>query len=601
MTLISFSSLRSFFNGNYPGSWYWNPCWTYILLNENNDKELLAGFLPEFVEKYFPEVIVNDVTLELQPLTDIHLKSNLDYEIQANGNEKNILIFGVIGVFVLLIAAINFINLSTAKSGRRTREVGVRKALGSSRGLIINQFMVESILYSMVSVSAAVLFVIVLLPQFNMLTEKSIHIVDLLTGRFIIGSLLLGIIVGLMAGFYPAFIISSMHSISALKGATANKKGLGFRQLLVVIQFAISMILIIGTFIAVKQLEMLQNNDVGFNKEEVVMIPVIRTPMSVHYDTYKDEALRHPAIHHVTCVEEIVGAKHQVGNYKFEGMTRSTPFPRLFVKHDFSQTMGIEMAAGRYYSEDIRSDDSMALVINEKLVQQMGWSNQEAIGKSVGVNGKRIIGVVKDFNFATRHHEIAPLVLDLAVRPQAFNLFLKYMAVRIDLNNSPDALAHLRSTWKGMMPERPFEYFFLDERLDRAYKSEAKLGDISYLLSCIAVLVACLGLFGLATFTTEQRTKEIGIRKVLGIKSTQIVVLLSKDFMLLIAIAFVVAIPATYLAVSSWLNGFAYRIDIPVWPFLAGGGITFAVAALTVAYHSLKASRLNPVDCIKYE
>lgn len=600
--LISFSSVDKFFNGRQQKGWYWNPCWTYVLLNENNDTEALSAQFPDFVSKYFPPVVVDDVSLELQALEDIHLKSKLDYEIQPNGDENNIYIFSAVPIFVLLIAGINFVNLSTARSTKRAKEVGVRKALGSKRIELINQFMVESLLLTFVAIIISIVLVAVVLPYFNVLTGKHILLAHLMTPFYGIGLFVLGLVVGGLSGVYPAFVLSSFRASKVLKSTQATSKGLGFRQILVVAQFSISMILIIGTGIALDQLNLLQNDEVGFEKEQVLMVPVIRTPMATHFATYKEKVLQNTRIQSVTCVEEIIGAKHQVGNYQFQGMERSLPFPRLFVRHDFVHTMGIELAAGRSYGENFQTDDSLALLVNETLVRQMGWgSNEEALGKSFGAGNRKIVGVVKDFNFLSKHHTIKPIVLDLNTNPRAFNLFIKYMAVRVDQKDLPESIATLRSTWKEMMPDRPFDYFFLDDKLNDSYAAETKLSGVTKVFSFLAILVACLGLFGLATFATEQRTKEIGIRKVLGIKSGQLILLLSRQFMLLILIAFTIAIPLGYALVAYWLDSFAYRVTIGWEPFVLSGVVTFLIAMITVGYHSLRASNANPVEALKYE
>lgn len=605
--LISFSTLYNLPNFHYKNNWYWNPCWTYILLNENNDAGLLASYFPGFIKKYFPEFIREDIKLELQPLADIHLKSKLDYEIQPNSNESNVYVFSAVAIFVLLIAAINFINLSTARATKRAKEVAVRKSLGSDKRQLINQFIFESVFLTSLAVLIALIIVFFVIPYFNVMTEKAIGFHTLLNPGYVVFIVALTLSVGLVSGFYPAFVLSSFKPVKVLKSNHVTTGGLSFRKVLVVLQFSISMMLIIGTIVALNQLKLLQNDDVGFRKEHVVMVPIIRTPMARHFMTYKHEALQHPGILSITAVEEIIGAKHQVGNYRFEGMDKSRPFPRLMLRHHFINTFDITVVAGRPYSEKFATDDSMALIVNEKLVKQMGWkSNQEAVGKAFSLGdghrgGGKIIGVVRDFNFVSKHHPISPLVLDLNTIPYSFNLFIKYMAVRVHGNDLHASLDILRTTWEKLMPDRPFDYFFLDDRLNDSYKAEQKLSDVAGIFSFLAILVACLGLFGLATFATEQRTKEIGIRKVLGINNGQIMALLSRDFLVLILIAFVISCPLAYVLLNQWLEGFAYRIDIGFWPFVVAGVATFLVALLTIGFHSMKAALVNPALALKYE
>ncbi len=602
--LISFPSLKAFYNGGYYPYWYWNPCWTYIKVAENSDPADLEALFPDFVEKYFPEFVREDITLHLQPLVDIHLTSKLDYEIQANSSYENIYIFSGIALFVLLIAAINFINLSTARATNRAKEVGVRKSLGSERSQLITQFIFESIIYVGLAVALAIAMVVITLPQFNLLTEKSISFEILFSPIYLalFSALILGL--GILAGFYPAFVLSAFKTVQVLKNKVGRSRGFNFRKVLVTLQFAVSMMLIIGTVMAYLQLQHLQNEDLGFNQEHVLMIPVIRTPMGHHYENFKDESLNDASVISMTAVEEIVGAKHQVANYQFGEMERSKPYPRFNIRHDFVKTFDIPMAAGRTYDETMATDDSIALVVNEELVRSVGWESAEAaIGQDYQfgrVRGK-IIGVVQDYNFVSKHHPIRPFVLHINTRARAFNLFIKYVAVRVDGNNMQQAINHLQSTWKQFIPNRPFDYFFLDDRLNDSYATERKLTSVILLFSFMAILVACLGLFGLATHNLETRTKEIGVRKVLGISSKQILVLLSREFALLIAIAFVIAVPLSYQLLEQWLNQFAYRVDIALWPFALSGAVTLAVAMATVGYHALRAARINPVESLRYE
>ncbi len=602
--IISFSSLKQWYGGGYPTGWYWNPCWTYVVLNENVNPEHVEANFPDFVLKYFPDFVVEDIELELQPLTDIHLHSKLDYEIAANSNIQSVYIFGAIAFFVLVIAAINFINLSTARATKRAKEVGVRKALGSSRPQLVNQYILESIFLTFLSMVIAILIVGFALPSFNALTDKSIAFSFLLQPYVVLGLFGIALLVGLLSGFYPAFVLSNFNTILVLKNAHLKTSGLTFRKVLVTLQFAVSVSLIIGTIVAINQLQLLQNKDVGFDQENILMIPVIRSPMGEHYETFRSAALQSPHVQSVTAVEEIVGAKHQVNNYRFEGMEKSQPFAHFNLRHGFTKTFNIPMAAGRDYDRSVQTDDSLALVVNETMVKAMGWGTpEEAVGKRFYYRNElkgRVIGVVEDYNVVSKHHPIAPFVLALNTHPGAFNLFIKYVAVKVD-NNLEASIADLNTAWNAVLPNMPFDYFFLDDRLNDSYQTEQQLSNVTMIFSGLTILVACLGLFGLATFSVEQRTKEIGVRKVLGISTPQLLVLLSKEFLGLIGIAFVIAIPLSYLLTQNWLNGFSYRIDIEAWPYLVAGLMTFAVAFLTVAYHSLKASTINPVDTLKCE
>jgi putative ABC transport system permease protein len=601
--LVSFETLKEFYNGNFPDGWYWNPCWTYLLLKDQGAARELQASMPAFVHKYFPEFIRNDVTLELIPLTDIHLKSHMDYEIQPNSSLTTVYVFASIALFVLLIACINFINLSTARAAKRAKEVGMRKTLGSQKGQLVAQFLFESILLCLFSVLIAVAMVVLVLPFFNTFAEKNIPIRVLIHPFYLGLMILLPLGVGIISGIYPAFVLSSFLPITALKANTSQEKGAMFRKTLVILQFTLSIILLIGTGVAIDQLNMLRKSDTGFTRENVVMIPVSRSPIAKTYEALRTEFLRNPNTLSVTALEEVLGAKHQVGNYLIEGMEESKPFPRLNVRHDFIKTFGIPLVAGRDYSEDIVTDDTLALLVNETFVKQMGWtSNEDAIGKKFGNRPNRsIVGVVKDFNFTSRHQPIRPLVMDLNTNPRAFDLFIKYMAVRISGKDIPKTIDFLQQQWKAQMPGWPFEYFFLENDLEKLYKAENKMSTITLIFSGLSILVACLGLFGLSTFTAEQRKKEMSIRKVMGSSDSEIFMLFSKRFFSLILIANIIAFPLAWFLMKQWLASFAYQVNIDLGLFVLSGLAAAAIAFVTICYQALRAAHSNPAEVLKNE
>jgi putative ABC transport system permease protein len=603
--LISFRTLDQIYDPGVPQPWhwYWNPCWTYLLLRDASDAPKLQAAMPAFVKKYFPEFVRNDVTMELFPMTDIHLKSNMDYEIQPNSSLTTVYVFASIAIFVLLIACINFINLSTARAANRAKEIGMRKTLGGQRSQLIGQFLFESILLCTLSVLISILIVVLVLPAFNIFTEKNIAVFTLLEPFYLGLLILLPLGVGIFSGIYPAFVLSSFKPITALKAGLNHERGAAFRKTLVVVQFTLSIILLVGTGVAIDQLRMLRSKDTGFARENVVMIPVIRSPVAQQYRSLKTEFLKNRNTVSVTALEEVMGAKHQVGNYLFEGMHESRPFPRLCVHHDFTQTFDVPIVAGRDFSEDVNTDDSLALVVNETLVKQMGWaSNEEAIGKRFGNRpNRRIVGVVKDFNFTSRHQPIRPLVLELNTPPQAFNVRIKYMAVRITGDDIPGTIAWLAQQWKAQIPGWPFDYFFLENDLEKLYKAENKMSKITMVFSGLSILVACLGLFGLSTFTAEQRKKEMSIRKVLGGSPVDIFMLFSKHFFGLILIANVAAFPLAYMLMKQWLGSFAYQVNINFGLFLGAGLIAAAIAFFTICYQAVNAANSNPAEVLKRE
>ncbi|HTF19594.1 MAG TPA: FtsX-like permease family protein, partial [Chryseolinea sp.] len=601
--LVSFNTLKEFYDGKLPDGWYWNPCWTYLLLKDPATRFDLQAAMPAFVQKYFPEFVRNDITLEFMPLTDVHLKSHMDYEIQPNGSLTTIYVFASTAIFVLLIACINFINLSTARAASRAKEVGMRKTLGSRQSQLIAQFLFESILLCFLSMLIAVVMVVAVLPFFNSFTEKSINITILLEPFYIGLITLLPLGVGIISGVYPAFVLSSFLPITALKAKASQEHGALFRKVLVTLQFSLSIILLIGTGVAIDQLNMLRSHDLGFASENVVMIPVSRSPIAKTYETLRTAFLQNPGTLSVTAIEEVLGAKHQVGNYLIEGLEESKPFPRLNVRHDFIKTFDIPLVAGRDYTEDFVTDDSLALLVNETFVRQMGWhSNEEAIGKRFGLKPNRtIVGVVKDYNFTSRHQPIRPLVMDLNMNPNAFDLFIKYMAVRIQGDHVPETVAWLQLQWKAQMPGWPFEYFFLNQELEKLYKAENKMSKVTLTFSGLSILVACLGLFGLSTFTAEQRKREMCIRKVMGSSDSEIFFLFSKRFFWLILIANGFAFPGAYLLMRQWLSGFAYQVNIDLSLFLLSGLAAAAIAFLTICYQGIRTAHSNPADVLKGE
>jgi putative ABC transport system permease protein len=333
------------------------------------------------------------------------------------------------------------------------------------------------------------------------------------------------------------------------------------------------------------------------------MVPVMLTPVAEKYEALRTEFRRNANVISVTAMEEILGSKHQVGNFIFEGMPESKPFPRMNVRHDFLKTFDIPIVAGRDYSEDVGTDDTLSLLVNETLVKQMGWgSNEAAVGKKFGTRPNRtIIGVVKDFNFASRHQSIRPLVMDLNLNSQAFQIFMKYMAVRITGNQVPETIASLEQQWKAQIPGWPFEYFFLDNNLEKLYHTESKMSKITLIFSGLSMLVACLGLFGLSTFTAEQRKKEMSIRKVMGSSNTQIFLLFSKRFFSLILLANVLAFPLAWFLLKQWLAGFAYQVNIDFSLFVLAGVAAAAIAFITIGYQAWRAAHSNPAEVLKNE
>ena len=602
--LISFSTMRPFFGGQYPGNWYWNPCWTYVVLKEGVKPEELESEFPAFIQKYFPDFVRDEIRMELQPLTDIHLKSNLEFELQSNSSEENIYAFIIIGIFILFIASMNFMNLSTARSAKRAKEVGLRKTLGSARRQLIFQFLMESMIVSFFGIVLALLFTFVGLSAFNAIADKTIGYDIFLNPTILSAVGLMFLVVGIGSGLYPALVLSSFVPIKVLKDSQAKGgRGAVLRKTLVVVQFSLSIIMIIGTIVAIDQLDFLRKSDTGFNKDQVLYISALNTPMNRNYNVFKKEVELLPDVTSATGILDVLGAHHQGQNVRFEGMEKSQLFSIMWVGLDFFKTFDLEMAEGRVFKENITTDDSLALIVNEALVRNMDWTNEEAIGKNYELNGTtgQIIGVVKDFNFVSKHREIEPLVIQLRTQTFHFNFSLKYVAIKLNSQNLNNTLADIEAKWKVHAPGRPFDYFFLDNELDKLYKDEEKLASVANIFSVLAVIVACLGLFALASFMTEERKKEIGIRKVMGASASQIVVLLSMDFTKLIAIAFLIACPVAFYVINGWLNNFAFHVDINWLIFILVGIVTLIIALLTILYRALESAFSNPVKVMRHQ
>jgi putative ABC transport system permease protein len=594
--------------------------YTYLLLNKDADAKKLEAKLPPLIAKYVAPEGAHDMGISLEkaleglknwhfylmPVSDIHLHSNTKYELEANGDIQYVYIFGALAIFILLLACVNFTNLSTASSAKRSREVGIRKVLGSVKNQLIFQFLVESVLLTCCAMIFALLFVYLLLPSFNKVSGKHISILFFINYKAIIGAVLLIVLVGLLAGIYPAFFLSSFNTISVLKGASSNTpaKKSGLRSGLVVFQFMVSTALIIATFVVYQQLHFMQNKKLGFNKEQVLVIQDTYGLDSNQY-AFKQKLLSDSRI-----VSATISRDAPVGNeanldgsqvYAKENKANeneSEIHANFFhVDYDYISTLGMKIINGRYFSKDFGGDSS-AVVINEAAVRDLGWKNNDvALNKIIVSSGQHeyhVIGVVQDFNYASAKQKIAPVLMMLGHNNGS-------IMVKIKTIEAAGFIADVKKEWNAFNARTPFAYYFLDDRFASLYAAEEKMGKIFTMFAIIAVLIASLGLFGLVAFTTEQRTKEIGIRKVLGASVNQVLVLLSKEFLFLICIAFIISIPITWWAMHSWLNNFAYRISMSWWIFFASGIIAVAIALITLSFQAIKAALANPVKSLRTE
>ncbi len=601
--LISWKTLYQFMGPNFERQPIWNPAWTYILLKEGVAPSELEGQFPSFIQKYYPDFFKPQVSHHLQKLTDIHLHSKLDYEIEANGDVADIYIFSVVGILILLISCINFMNLATARSAGRAREVGMRKVMGAHREHLIRQFLGESLFISLFAMIVASIMVELFLPAFNNFSGKQ------LSGVFgnpwaLLSLVGVGVLTGVVSGLYPAFFLSAFQPMQVLKGSfKTGASGQILRKTLVVMQFAISIGLIISAFIVYQQLQFMRNKDIGFTKEAVVIIQTRPGPNN-NYEALANELKKNSHILSVGGMNDLIGKSHNTYEINYEGMEadKFVYIPALQVNEDFVPTMGIKILAGRNFSREFPNDDSLAILINEATVAARGWGTPEqALGKQFYTrNGKeRVIGVFKNFNYEPLSKPIGPFALDMG--PARFRQFQRFLAVRVEASDFRASVQHIEDSWNKIISGFPVEYFFLDDQLREMYKAQDNLAKLVGYFSALAIFIACLGMFALASFTAEQRTKELGIRKTLGASMGNLIFLFSRDFLQLVFISGILASIGSYYLVRQWLEGFAFRMDMSFGVFLFSILIAMVIALVTISYQSLKVATANPIQALKYE
>jgi len=611
------------------GFWLSHYMYTYIVLQKDYPPEQLEAKFPNLISKFvaphlqrrtkmtLDEFYKSGGKLEfyLQPITKIHLHSHISRELEPNSDIKYIYIFSLIALFILFIACINFTNLATARSMSRSREVGMRKVLGSVKSQLIKQFIFESTLFAIIAVIFSLFLIEFLLPYFNTITGKQLEMDYFENWYLLPGFLGVAIIVGILSGSYPAFFLAAFNPIVVLK--KSNTRGTSsnsfMRNLLVVFQFTISIVLFISTLIVYKQLHYIQNKRLGFDKENIIVIkrgwaigqnpdgtPQEPIGNRTVFDVFKNELLQNPQIMAVAGVGNLPGMGFEDFIAKADGASDEARLQFNYIQgdFDFAETMKFEFLEGRFFSRKIASD-SLAVVINESAAKLLGYE-RPYVGKRIGFIGNsdffiHIIGVVKDFHYESLHHPIEPLVIGLE------NITRTYIAVRLHPQNIVSAVSFLEETWNKYIPYKPFEYFFFDEDYDNLYKAEQRTGMVFTIFSVLAIIIACLGLLGLASFTTEQRTKEIGIRKVLGASVSNIILKLSNEFIKWVIIANIIGWPIAWFISNKWLQSFAYRINIDLWIFTFSGGIVLFIALLTVSWQAIRAATANPVESLRYE
>lgn len=589
-------------------NWWHPPMYTYLLLREAEDIEQLNAQLDQNYAKIFTKQSTGKRTFKAQALTDIHLRSHRENELTVNGNINQVYLFSLVAFFILLIACINFMNLATAASISRAKEIGVRKTFGARRFQLVQQFLGESFLLTAVAFGIALFLVELLLPYFNQFVGKS------LTSSYFqywtAGAILLGLFcgIGLLAGLYPAFFLSSFRPVNVLKGINLRLGGgtINLRRCLVIFQFVISSGLIISTLIMYDQIKYMQKRNLGFQKDQVITVPLRDQDDQINNEALKENWLKRPEVLNVAASS---GVPTTEGLYNFNVKPKnaandSLEMLTLTVDHDFAKTYGLEFVAGRDFSLDYQTDSQEALILNESAVKKIGWKNP--LGQEMEVTyyleneeikKGRVIGVVRDFHYHSLRQEVKPIVMHIL--PNTY--YNNYISVKVGGADISTTLGQLERDWKMFNPDRPFEFSFLDETFERLYHKEARLNILFLFFSLISVFIACLGLFALSSLTCEQRTKEIGIRKVLGASATHIVWLISNQFTRLVLIAFIIATPIAWYAVNRWLENFAYQTQIKPGVFLLAGVLAIFIALLTISFHTLRLAIANPAKTLRYE
>lgn len=606
--IVSLSTIREIFSTkNYPGTWVWNPCWTYIVVKKGLKAEDIEKSLPDFVNKYFYDAKNTNIKLYLQALSDIHLKSALDYEIEPNGNEKYVFILESIALFILLIACINFVNLSTAIATGRAREIGIKKVHGATRFVLWKQFLAETYVITLLAIFLAIDICIGIFPYFNEFTGKSFEPSVFLSFPIVARVGLLWAVIGLLSGLYPALVLSSIKPVKTMNGfVIKGSPGALGRKILVVSQFAISTFLIISSILVYKQLIFLQNADMGLDKQNVLILNVDNTPVVDKYNTFRQELLQEPWVVNVTASDDIPGVGHNTWDFNHEGVQPDqwVYYPSLAVRHGFLDTYGIKIVEGRDFSELNKTDSIDAILVNEAMVKFLGWkSNAEALGKPLRTKfgNEKIVGVFKNFNATSLHGGITPFTLDIKERPWDIRAMTRFLAIKYKHSNREEVLAMVKQKWENYCPGFDFDTVFYADKLEQLYAKEKIFSRLSLGLAILIICISLVGLFGLTSYLTLERTREIGIRKVLGDHSIRIAMKFTFQFIGLVALSNLIAWPFAYLMMQQWFTNFSVHIGFDYSAYLFGILFTLVPAFLVSAIRVLMVASQNPAQTLRYD
>lgn len=604
--LASFSSLDYLFkNSNMMEGWISNPCWTYLLLHNGLERSQLDAILPEFVDTHFSSDEKDNFKLFSQPLVDIHLNSNLDYEIEKNENLLYIKLLLAIAFLILLIASINFINLTTASAANRAKEIGIKKAIGATKRQLISQFLTESMLTTFISLLIAISLVELFLPAFSLITDKIVTIDFRFKKETILGLISLGVFTGLISGLYPALFLSSFKSVRLLRtGFKLSTKSTNFRKVLVLIQFSVSLVLIIGTLGVFKQIKYLHTADLGFKKNSMVVIDT-NYEEARKYDKIKKELLKDTLVKHVTGMNYILGSSHNTYQFIPEGRDFSGYqfYPAMYVRGDFVKAFGIKILAGRDFLPN-EEDAGKALLVNEEMVKYFNYEkNEDILGMKFKTSQgyEPVVGVFSNINATPLHSKVEPFFIKSTNHPKKRISDTRYIVIKIEDEKVDESLLWIKNVWEKLEIEKPFEYQFLDDIINSHYSGEEVLGDLARIFTILSIIIAALGIWGLSAYITERRTREIGIRKALGATILNIVKLVNKEFFGIMIIANLIAWPIAFLILDNWISSFAYRDYIGILSYALASILGSLIAVLTISHKAIEAGNKNPVEALRYE
>lgn len=598
---VSMSTYTAHQDKNIEREWGSFGAIAFVLLKPGTDPSALASKFPAFMQSHAGNLMAEQqmqISLKLEPLKSIYLHSGRIAE--EAGSVNNVYIFSAVAIFIMLIACINFVNLTTARSAERAREVGVRKAMGAPKSTLARQFLSESILICMFAFLVSALFSAALIPLFNELAGKTISKGFVYEAQFVAIQFAAALLIGVLAGIYPAFVLSSFEPVKVLKGRfTTTSKGIALRKGLVTVQFTISITMIIATIVVYTQLDFMRSYHLGFSRDQTL---VIQTGAGRERDAFEDAIQNFAGVKSSTTSSAVPGGWNPQAFSKIENRSGEMQAGNLDVYRvdfDFIQQYGLEVVAGRAFSKQFSTDSTQSLIINETAAKVLGYvSSQEAVGKKFDQWGRQgtIVGVVKDFHFKSLQESIKPLTFRII---DFWNGDL--LSVKVNGNNVKQTLSAIENQWKAMRPDHPFNYYFLDEFYDRQYRSEERFEVLFLNFAGLAIFISCLGLLGLASYSTVLRTNEIGVRKVMGASAASIVGLLSRDFLQLVGLAFLIAAPVAWFAMHRWLQGFAYKTHISLWIFIAAALVSASVALATISFQSIRAALMNPVKSLRNE